>query len=116
MGRSLALEWKDYKFQVRLKSMTFPHYLFAKNQFIKYAVLLLNRAWPIGAVRLMALRLQTMRKRDKNEGCKMCPHVNLDEIRFIEPTKNNRLSEDKVEKPAVEGKIDVMMTQNLEKK
>lgn len=66
MGRSLALEYKDFKFQTRLKSMTFPHYLFNKNQFVKYAILLLNRAWPIGAVRLMALRLQSLRAREKD--------------------------------------------------
>lgn len=46
--------------------MTFPHYLFHKNQFIKYGILLLNQAWPIGAIRLMALRLQNMRDRKKD--------------------------------------------------
>ena len=64
MGRSLVLEYKDFKFQTRIKSMTFPHYLFNKNQFVKYAVFLLNRAWPIGACRLLALRLQGIRKRE----------------------------------------------------
>ena len=42
MGRSLCLEYKNYKFDVRLKSMTFPHYLFSKNQFVKYGIILLN--------------------------------------------------------------------------
>ena len=64
MGRSLVLEYKDFKFQTRIKSMTFPHYLFNKNQFVKYAVFLLNRAWPISACRLLALRLQGIRKRE----------------------------------------------------
>ena len=57
MGKSLVLEYKNYKFETRIKSMTFPHYLFNKNQFVKYGILLLNQAWPIGAIRLMALRL-----------------------------------------------------------
>ena len=31
MGRSLCLEYKNFKFETRLKCMTFPHYLFNKN-------------------------------------------------------------------------------------
>lgn len=31
MGKSLVLEYKNYKFETRIKSMTFPHYLFNKN-------------------------------------------------------------------------------------
>jgi len=42
MGRTLVLEFKSFKFEAHIKSMTFPHYLFNKNQFIKYGILLLN--------------------------------------------------------------------------
>ena len=42
MGRTLVLEYKSFKFEVRIKSMTFPHYLYNKNQFIKYGIILLN--------------------------------------------------------------------------
>lgn len=94
MGKSLVLEYKNYKFETRLKSMTFPHYLFNKNQFVKYGILLLNQAWPIGAIRLMALRLQNMRERAKFQGVKLCPKVNLEDIDFIEPPPEKRLADD----------------------
>ncbi len=42
MGRTLVLEFKSFKFENKIKSMTFPHYLFNKNQFIKYGIILLN--------------------------------------------------------------------------
>jgi hypothetical protein len=57
MGRTLVLEFKSFKFVNSIKSMTFPHYLFQKNQFIKYGIILLNQAWPVAATRLMGLRL-----------------------------------------------------------
>ena len=85
MGRTLVLEYKSFKFEVRIKSMTFPHYLYNKNQFIKYGILLLNQAWPIEATRLMALRLQNMRNRNKDKGVKVCPTVKMSEIKFLEP-------------------------------
>ena len=91
MGKSLVLEYKNFKFETRIKSMTFPHYLFNKNQFVKYGILLLNQAWPIGPVRLMALRLQNMRKRKKDAGVKLCPLVDLKDIDFIEPPPMKRL-------------------------
>lgn len=31
MGRTLVLEFKNFKFENRIKSMTFPHYLYNKN-------------------------------------------------------------------------------------
>jgi DNA polymerase kappa len=57
MGRTLVLEFKSFKFENKIKSMTFPHYLFTKNQLIKYGIILLNQAWPVEATRLMGLRL-----------------------------------------------------------
>ena len=30
MGRTLVLEFKSFKFETHIKSMTFPHYLFNK--------------------------------------------------------------------------------------
>lgn len=66
--------------------MTLPFYLFTKNQFIKYAIDILNLIWPVNAVRLLSLKLGNMKKTDKKEGLKMCPHIKLDDIKFIEPT------------------------------
>jgi hypothetical protein len=57
MGRTLVLEFKSFKFEMHIKSMTFPHYLFNKMQFVKYGIILLNQAWPVEATRLMGLRL-----------------------------------------------------------
>ena len=57
MGRTLTIEFKNFKFENRIKTMTFPHYLETKEQYIKFGVLLLNQAWPIEACRLMGLRL-----------------------------------------------------------
>lgn len=85
MGRTLVLEFRSFKFINTIKSMTFPHYLFNKNQFIKYGIILLNQAWPVEASRLMGLRLQNMRDRKRDKGVKMCPQVSLDDIQFIEP-------------------------------
>lgn len=42
MGRTLVLEFKSFKFEMHIKSMTFPHYLFNKMQFVKYGIILLN--------------------------------------------------------------------------
>lgn len=42
MGKTLVLEFKNYKFETKIKSMTFPHYLHTQNQFKKYGMLLLN--------------------------------------------------------------------------
>ena len=42
----------------------------------------------------MALRLQNMRERKKDQGVKICPPVSLSEIDFIEPPPKKRLEED----------------------
>jgi DNA polymerase kappa len=57
MGKTLVLEFKNFKFETKIKSMTFPHYLYTQNQFKKYGMLLLNQAWPIEPIRLMGLRM-----------------------------------------------------------
>jgi DNA polymerase kappa len=85
MGRTLCVEFKSYKFRMRIKSLTFPHYLYTKNQFIKYAIILLNQAWPVEATRLMGLRLQNMRDRRKSKDVKVCPEVNFSDINFLHP-------------------------------
>lgn len=42
----------------------------------------------------MALRLQNMRDRKKDQGVKICPPVSLSEIDFIEPPPKKRLQEE----------------------
>jgi hypothetical protein len=94
MGRTLVLEFKSFKFENKIKSMTFPHYLFNKNQFIKYGIILLNQAWPVEATRLMGLRLQNMRDRRKDKGVKICPQVNMSEVAFLEPLEEEKDEDD----------------------
>lgn len=77
MGKTLVLEFKNYKFETKIKSMTFPHYLYTQNQFKKYGMLLLNQAWPIEPIRLMGLRLQNMRDRRKSKGVNVCPELQI---------------------------------------
>ena len=89
MGRTLVLEFKNFKFENKIKSMTFPHYLYNKNQYIKYGIILLNQAWPVEATRLMGLRLQNMRDRKKDKGIRMCPEVKMSEVEFLEPLDQN---------------------------
>jgi hypothetical protein len=31
MGKTLVIEFKTFKFETKIKSMTFPHYLYNKN-------------------------------------------------------------------------------------
>lgn len=83
MGRTLTLEFKNYKFENRIKTMTFPHYLETKEQYIKFGVLLLNQAWPVEACRLMGLRLQNMREKRKRDSVKVCPLVNINEVEYL---------------------------------
>jgi len=80
MGKTLVLEYKTYKFETKIKSMTFPHYLYSQNQFKKYGILLLNQAWPIEAIRLMGLRLSNMRDKRKDKGVKVCPELTETDI------------------------------------
>lgn len=89
MGRTLVLEFKSFKFENKIKSMTFPHYLFTKNQLIKYGIILLNQAWPVEATRLMGLRLQNMRDRKRDKGVKVCPEVHMSEVAFLEPIEKS---------------------------
>ena len=69
--------------------MTFPHYLYNKNQFIKYGIILLNQTWPCEATRLMGLRLQNMRDRKRDKGVRVCPEVKMSEVEFLEPLDEN---------------------------
>lgn len=85
----MVLEFKSFKFENKIKSMTFPHYLFTKNQLIKYGIILLNQAWPVEATRLMGLRLQNMRDRKRDKGVKVCPEVHMSEVAFLEPIEKS---------------------------
>jgi len=122
MGRTLVLEFKSFKFETHIKSMTFPHYLFNKMQFIKYGIILLNQAWPIEATRLMGLRLQNMRDRKKDKGVKVCPDVLMSEVAFLEPYEEDSelkatASKDVIEhcdSGDLEGSTDPKVQQQLE--
>ena len=45
----------------------------------------------------MGLRLQNMRERCRDKGVKVCPNVNMSEIKFLEPLDEDGEREDETE-------------------
>jgi len=64
LGRTLSLEYKTDKFAHCMKSMTLSQHIGHKDDLLKYALELLNSAWPLsGPVRTLSLKLNNLRTR-----------------------------------------------------
>ena len=64
MAKTMTLELKTVKFDVRQRSNTFPAYIFRKRDLMQESLKLLKGLWPLQyASRLMGIRLNNIRSR-----------------------------------------------------
>ena len=71
VAKTLTIEFKTVKFNIRQRSTTFHHYVFEKGDLCKASLELLKIMWPIGEpVRLIGIRLMHLRSRTKEQTLK----------------------------------------------
>jgi len=61
----------------------------------------------------MGLRLQNMRDRRKDKGVKVCPTVNMSEVKFLEPVDEEgeeKDSDDSADEPLNKKEVETMNT------
>jgi len=60
VGKTVALEIKTYKYEVRQKSITVPYWVETKEDLSKVGKQLLGIVWPVEATRLIGLRVSNL--------------------------------------------------------
>ena len=71
MAKTLTLELKTVKFNIKQRSTNFNNYVFERSDIVRASEELLNVMWPIGEpVRLIGIRLMGLRSKAKQPSSK----------------------------------------------
>ena len=102
-GSNLTLNMKTTKFDIQSKAMAPNSYIWSKDDLKKYALQILDQAWPLEPLRLLGIRMSSLRsiadiKKDKSLndffGTKLTKEERAEEIR----KNNERVAKERIAK------------------